>query len=113
MWSYIRINKPQLGSQDGFQLKELWLEQISAKITKFALFFEKERLYYGRFSQILIERTAKKIRVTVVAARPGIYYYRQKGSDVEKLKSDIQKLDQQRSKRKYQRRKKKLKLRLN
>ena len=39
----------------------------------------------------MIERTAKKIRVTVVAARPGIIIGK-KGSDVEKLKEDIQKL---------------------
>ena len=34
--------------------------------------FLKKKLYYAGISQILIERTAKKLRVTVVAARPGI-----------------------------------------
>ena len=53
--------------------------------------FLKKKLYYAGVSQILIERTAKKIRVTVVAARPGIIIGK-KGSDVEKLKEDIQKL---------------------
>ena len=34
--------------------------------------FIKKELYYAGIAQILIERTAKKIRVTLVAARPGI-----------------------------------------
>ncbi|WP_262406548.1 KH domain-containing protein, partial [Campylobacter fetus] len=33
--------------------------------------FLKTKLYYAGVSQILVERTAKKLRVTVVAARPG------------------------------------------
>lgn len=53
--------------------------------------FLKTKLYYAGVSQILIERTAKKLRVTVVAARPGIIIGK-KGTDVEKLKEDIQKL---------------------
>lgn len=53
--------------------------------------FLKTQLYYAGVSQILIERTAKKLRVTVVAARPGIIIGK-KGTDVEKLKEDIQKL---------------------
>lgn len=51
----------------------------------------KKKLYYAGISQILIERTAKKLRVTIVAARPGIIIGK-KGQDVEVLKNDLQKL---------------------
>ncbi|NLC27728.1 MAG: 30S ribosomal protein S3 [Campylobacteraceae bacterium] len=53
--------------------------------------FLKKELYYAGVSQILIERTAKKLRVTVVAARPGIIIGK-KGADIEKLKSKLQSL---------------------
>jgi small subunit ribosomal protein S3 len=53
--------------------------------------FLKKELYYAGVSQILIERTAKKLRVTVVAARPGIIIGK-KGSDIEKLKVKLQQL---------------------
>lgn len=53
--------------------------------------FLKKELYYAGISQIIIERTAKKLRVTVVAARPGIIIGK-KGSDVEVLKSKLQKI---------------------
>lgn len=53
--------------------------------------FLKKKLYYAGISQILIERTAKKLRVTVVAARPGIIIGK-KGSDVEILKNEVSKL---------------------
>ncbi|MBE2985186.1 30S ribosomal protein S3 [Campylobacter sp. RM9344] len=53
--------------------------------------FLKKKLYYAGISQILIERTAKKLRVTVVAARPGIIIGK-KGQDVEVLKNDVAKL---------------------
>lgn len=53
--------------------------------------FLKKELYYAGISQILIERTAKKLRVSVVAARPGIIIGK-KGSDIEKLKEKLQKL---------------------
>lgn len=56
--------------------------------------FLKKELYYAGISQILIERTAKKLRVTIVAAKPGIIIGK-KGSDVvklgDKLKSIINK----------------------
>ncbi len=48
----------------------------------------KKELYYAGVSQTLIERTAKKVRVTVVAARPGIIIGK-KGADVEKLKNAL------------------------
>ncbi|MEJ5168832.1 MAG: 30S ribosomal protein S3 [Arcobacteraceae bacterium] len=53
--------------------------------------FVKKELYYAGVSQTLIERTAKKVRVTVVAARPGIIIGK-KGADVEKLKDSLSKL---------------------
>lgn len=53
--------------------------------------FLKKELFYAGVSQILIERTAKKLRVTVVAARPGIIIGK-KGSDIEKLKEKLQEL---------------------
>ena len=53
--------------------------------------FLKKELYYAGVSQIIVERTAKKLRVTVVAARPGIIIGK-KGSDVEVIKTKLQKL---------------------
>ena len=53
--------------------------------------FLKKELYYAGVSQIIIERTAKKLRVTVVAARPGIIIGK-KGSDVEIIKTKLQKI---------------------
>jgi small subunit ribosomal protein S3 len=52
--------------------------------------FVKKELYYAGISNTIIERTAKKVRVTVVAARPGIIIGK-KGSDVEKLKESLKK----------------------
>ena len=51
--------------------------------------FLKRKLYYAGISQILVERTAKKLRVTVVAARPGIIIGK-KGTDVDNLKKELQ-----------------------
>ncbi|MBC5857262.1 30S ribosomal protein S3 [Campylobacter jejuni] len=53
--------------------------------------FLKRKLYYAGVSQILVERTAKKLRVTVVAARPGIIIGK-KGSDVDNLRKELQDL---------------------
>ena len=53
--------------------------------------FLKKELYYAGVSQIFIERTAKKLRVTVVAARPGIIIGK-KGADIEKLRVKLNKL---------------------
>lgn len=53
--------------------------------------FLKRKLYYAGISQILVERTAKKLRVTVVAARPGIIIGK-KGSDVDVLKKELMQL---------------------
>ena len=51
----------------------------------------KKELYYAGVSEILIERTARKVRVTVVAARPGIIIGKT-GADVEKLKESLKKI---------------------
>jgi small subunit ribosomal protein S3 len=53
--------------------------------------FIKKELYYAGISQILIERTAKKSRVTIVAARPGIIIGK-KGADIDKLRVKLTKL---------------------
>lgn len=53
--------------------------------------FLKRKLYYAGISQILVERTAKKLRVTVIAARPGIIIGK-KGSDVDNLRKELQDL---------------------
>lgn len=51
----------------------------------------KKELYYAGVSNIIIERTVKRLRVTIVAARPGIIIGK-KGSDIEKLKDTLQNL---------------------
>lgn len=51
----------------------------------------KKELYYAGVSNIVIERTAKRLRVTIIAARPGIIIGK-KGSDIEKIKESLQKL---------------------
>ncbi|TKI71089.1 30S ribosomal protein S3 [Sulfurimonas crateris] len=51
----------------------------------------KKELYYAGVSNIIIERTVKRLRVTIVAARPGIIIGK-KGSDIEKLKETLQNL---------------------
>jgi small subunit ribosomal protein S3 len=53
--------------------------------------FIKKELYYAGVASTIIERTAKKVRVTIVAARPGIIIGK-KGADVEKLKLNLAKL---------------------
>ena len=53
--------------------------------------FIKKELYYAGVASTIVERTAKKIRVTIVAARPGIVIGK-KGADVEKLKANLSKL---------------------
>jgi small subunit ribosomal protein S3 len=53
--------------------------------------FLKKKLYYAGISDILLERTGSKVRVTIFAAKPGIIIGKQ-GSEVEKLKVEIAKL---------------------
>ncbi|MCP4969382.1 MAG: 30S ribosomal protein S3 [Arcobacter sp.] len=53
--------------------------------------YVKKELYYAGVASTIVERTAKKVRVTIVAARPGIIIGK-KGADVEKLKNNLAKL---------------------
>jgi len=53
--------------------------------------YVKKELYYAGIAQTIVERTAKKVRVTIVAARPGIIIGK-KGADVEKLKNNLSNL---------------------
>lgn len=55
--------------------------------------FLKKELYYAGVANIIIERTIKRLRVTIVAARPGIIIGK-KGADIEKLKTSLEKLIQ-------------------
>jgi len=48
----------------------------------------KKELFYAGVSNLIIERTAKKIRVTIVTARPGIIIGK-KGADITKLKETL------------------------
>ncbi|WP_104624743.1 30S ribosomal protein S3 [Helicobacter felis] len=53
--------------------------------------FLKKELYYAGVSEIVIERAAKKLRITVVAARPGLIIGKQ-GVDIEKIKVSLKNL---------------------
>jgi len=53
--------------------------------------FLKKELFYAGVSNIIIERTVKKIRLTIVTARPGIIIGK-KGADIEKLKKTLVKM---------------------
>jgi small subunit ribosomal protein S3 len=51
--------------------------------------FLKKELFYAGGSNSIIERTVKKIRITIVTARPGIIIGK-RGADIEKLKARLQ-----------------------
>jgi small subunit ribosomal protein S3 len=51
----------------------------------------KEKLFNAGISSIIIERTAKRARINIHAARPGIIIGK-KGSEVEGLRREIQKM---------------------
>jgi len=51
----------------------------------------KERLFNAGVSSIIIERTAKRARINIHAARPGIIIGK-KGAEVEALRREIQKM---------------------
>ncbi len=53
--------------------------------------FIKERLFNAGVSNIIIERTAKRARINIHAARPGIIIGK-KGAEVEGLRREIQKM---------------------
>lgn len=51
----------------------------------------KKELYYTGVTSILIERTSKKVRLTISTARPGLIIGK-KGTDIEKLKDVLNKM---------------------
>ena len=53
--------------------------------------FLKKRLVQAGVSKIIIERPAKKARITIHTARPGVIIGK-KGADIEKLRQDIMKM---------------------
>lgn len=53
--------------------------------------FLKKELYYASISEIIIERMASKLRVNIVAAKPGLIIGK-KGADIEKVKETLRKL---------------------
>ncbi len=53
--------------------------------------FLRKRLAQAGISRIIIERPAKKARVTIHSARPGVVIGR-KGADIEKLRTDLARL---------------------
>lgn len=53
--------------------------------------FLKKELYYASVSEIIIERMASKLRVSIVAAKPGLIIGK-KGADIEKVKETLKKL---------------------
>ncbi len=53
--------------------------------------FLSERLAQAGVSRIVIERPAKKARITIHTARPGVVIGK-KGADIEKLRSDLAKM---------------------
>jgi len=52
--------------------------------------FVKKKLYHAGISRIEIERSAKRIRVRIYTARPGIVIGK-KGSEIERLKQELEK----------------------
>jgi small subunit ribosomal protein S3 len=53
--------------------------------------FIKKKLYHAGISRIEIERSAKRVRLRIYTARPGIVIGK-KGSEIEHLKGDLEKL---------------------
>ena len=51
----------------------------------------KSRLHQAGVSRIIIERPAKKARITIHTARPGVVIGK-KGADIERLRQDLQKM---------------------
>ena len=50
-----------------------------------------KKLKSASISKVIIERAAKKLRITIYSARPGIIIGK-KGADIEKLKNDLSKI---------------------
>jgi small subunit ribosomal protein S3 len=50
--------------------------------------FLKKKLYYAGVGEVIVERTIKKLKVTLLVARPGVVIGK-KGEEIEKLKSEV------------------------
>lgn len=50
--------------------------------------FLKKKLYYAGIGDIIIERTIKKLKVTLVVAKPGVVIGK-KGGEIEKIKQEV------------------------
>jgi small subunit ribosomal protein S3 len=70
---------------DGSSYGELLLEDLELRETL------EKRLAGAGVSRIIIERPAKKARITIHSARPGVVIGK-KGADIEKLRSDVAKM---------------------
>ena len=85
------------GSKDNYKEPEDWGKQstnesvIEQCVGRSIRKFLKEKLAQAGISRIVIERPAKKARVTIHSARPGVVIGK-KGQDIELLRKDIQKL---------------------
>ena len=64
--------------------------------------FLTERLQQAGVARIVIERAAKKTRITIHSARPGVVIGK-KGADIEKLRVDIAKMTEQRGQPQHRR----------
>lgn len=53
--------------------------------------FIKKKIFHAGISKIEIERSAKRVRLRIFTARPGIVIGK-KGSEIEKLKKDLEKI---------------------
>ena len=53
--------------------------------------FLRKRLQQAGISRVIIERPAKKARITIHTARPGVVIGK-KGADIERLRTDLQKM---------------------
>lgn len=53
--------------------------------------FLKKKLYYAGIGDIIIERTIKKLKVTLVVAKPGVVIGK-KGGEIEKIKEEVSRL---------------------
>jgi small subunit ribosomal protein S3 len=76
--------------------KSRWFPKFKDMPTNLAEDFKirkylKQKLFFSGVSDVIIERTASKVKVTVISAKPGIIIGR-KGSEIDKLKSDIAKM---------------------
>ena len=53
--------------------------------------FLRKRLQQAGISKVIIERPAKKARITIHTARPGVVIGK-KGADIERLRAELQKM---------------------